>query len=124
MKVLAKKYYRVKGCPKASEAGYSVTDNYVQADVYYTKGGYSYFTYKDTPRGYFVSAVRIGRYTTDDGYEMESHTLFGGNGAKQLIKEVSRQTAKGDREALEFYEQNINEFVRKVFPDLEFEEEE
>lgn len=124
MKVLAKKYYRVKGYPKVSEAHHTVTDNYIQADVYYTKGGYSYFSYKDTPRGYFISAVRIGRYTMKGGYEMESHTLFGGDGAKQMVKEVSRQTAKGDREALEFYEQNIDEFVRKVFPDLELEEEE
>ena len=121
MKVLAKRYYHIKGCPKANEADYNVTDNYIEADVYYTKGGYSYFTYRDTPRGYFMSVSRIGRYDLG-GAIMEAQTLFG-SGYKQMIKEVSRQTAKGDRESVEVYERDIDEFIKSVFPDLELEEE-
>ena len=123
MKTLAKRYYHVIGCPKADEITHTINNNYVVADVYYDKGGYSYFSYKSTPRGYFMSVYRMGRYVTEDGYGMEVHTLFGNGGMKRMIKEVSRQTAKGDREAIEIYERDIEEFVREVFSDLELEEE-
>lgn len=120
MEILAKRYYHIKGCPKANDATFSVTDNYIEADVYYTKGGYSYFSYKNTPRGYFMSVSRIGRYDMN-GVMMESHS-FGAAGCKKMLKEVSRQTAKGNREAVEIYERDIAEFVKEVFPDLELEE--
>ena len=120
MKTIETKLYHIKGEPTEREAGWSTSDNYIEADVYYTKGGYSYFTYKNTPRGYFMSASKIGRYIVDK-IVMESRTL-GGEGYKEMIKEVARQTAKAESEAIEYFNANIDEFVRKAFPGLELEE--
>lgn len=113
-------YYHIKGTPIASEADWGVNDNYIEADVYYTKGGYSYFTYKNTPRGYFMSVRKIGRYTAN-GIEMVSRT-FGGEGYKALIKETARKSAKASSEAEEYFNENINEFIGNAFPGLELEE--
>ena len=121
MKVLKRRLYHIVGYPKATETDRSY-NNYVEADVYYDKGGYSYFSYKAIPRGYYMSTSIMGRFTWE-GVAMESHT-FGGRGYKQTIKEVSRQTAKASHEAIEYYEKNIDEYVKNAFPDLELEFEE
>lgn len=121
MKVLKRRFYRIVGCPKATETDRSY-NNYVEADVYYDKGGMSWFSYKVIPRGYYMSTSIMGRFTSG-GVAMESHTL-GGRGYKQTIKEVSRQTAKASREAIEYYEKNIDKYVKDAFSDLELEFEE
>lgn len=119
MEKIETRYYHIKGTPTASEADWQTTGNYIEAEVYYTKGGYSYFTYKNTPRGYFISARKIGRYTTN-GIEMISRTL-GGEGYKALVKETARKSAKAASEAEEYFNKNIDAFIKNAFPELELE---
>lgn len=120
METIKQIYYHIKGTPTASEADWQTTGNYIEAEVYYTKGGYSYFTYKNTPRGYFISARKIGRYTTN-GIEMISRTL-GGEGYKALVKETARKSAKAASEAEEYFNENIDAFIANAFPGVELEE--
>ena len=121
MKYIKEIYYHIKGTPKAEDAGMgTVRDNYVKADCYYDKGGYSYFTYKQTPRAYFISAHKIGRGKSSCGY-YESYQLFSDDGGKMLVREVARQTKKGEAEALAFFEENIGRLLERLYPDLELE---
>lgn len=123
MNTIEKRFYHIKGMPKAEEADWQTNENYVEADVYYTKGGYSYFTYKNTPRGYFMSVHKIGRYTSD-GVAMESHTLFSGDGMKRLIKETTRSSKSAEQYAHDVYKAEIEDFLSQVYPGLELELEE
>ena len=117
MKTIAKRYYHVNGTPTAEEAGINVPiGNYIKAEVYYDEGGYSYFTYKNHPRAYYISAVEIGR-----GGNYESHTLFSDTGRKQMICEVTRQSKKREAEALAYFEENIDEFVKRVYADRDID---
>ena len=52
MKTIAKRYYHIVGTQTAEEGGINTRYNYIKAEVYYDEGGYSYFTYRNTPRGY------------------------------------------------------------------------
>lgn len=117
MKTIAKRYYHVNGTPTAAEAGINVPiGNYIKAEVYYDEGGYSYFTYKNHPRAYYISAVEIGR-----GGNFESRTLFSNTGRKQMICEVTRQSKKREAEALAYFEENIDEFVKRVYADRDID---
>lgn len=124
MKVIKTIFYHIEGTKKVDEIGLGSSEqNYVKAEVYYDEGGYSYFTYKNTPRAYFMSAVKIGR-GRDSAGTWESHTMFGSDGRKLLIEEVNRQSKKREADALAYFEANIDDFVAKVFPDLKVTREE
>lgn len=119
MKVIRTRYYHINGTPKASEVGLGhAKANYIKAEVYYDAGGYSYFTYKNNPRAYYISAVDIGR---GGGYE--SHTLFNDRGRKQMVTEVTRQSKKREAEALAYFNENIDEFVRRIYADVDIDME-
>lgn len=45
-------------------------------EVYYTKGGMCYATFKDKPRGYYVSVGKIKRDFTPGGFCSESFGIF------------------------------------------------
>lgn len=121
MKTIQQRYYHIKGTPKAEDVGISsVHDNYIKADVYYSEGGYSYFTYKNTPRGYFMSVHKVGRGKDSCGY-WESTALFANDGCKKMISEVNRQSKKREENALTYFEANIDNFLKAVFPDLELD---
>ena len=123
MNILQQRYYHIKGTPDADEIGMgSAKENYVKAEVYYSEGGYSYFTYKQTPRAYFMSVYKLGRGKDAAGY-WESHTLFGNDGAKKMVFEVNRQSKKKAEQAQEYFETNIEQFLKAVYPDLELERE-
>lgn len=123
MKTLRTINYHIKGTPTMDEcqAG-SVKGNYLKADVYYSEGGYSYFTYKNTPRGYFMSVVDVGMARDNYGIST-SHTLFNDRGRKYMIKEVTRQSKKAEAEALAYFEEHIADFVKQVYPECETEVE-
>lgn len=121
MKVLKTKYYHIKGTPDINEIGLgSAEQNYIKAECYYDEGGYSMFTYKQVPRAYYMSVYKLGRGKDRCGI-WESHALFGGDGCKLKLKEVKRQSRKAAEEALAYFDEQIDDFVSKAFPDLEIE---
>lgn len=123
MKTIKTIYYHIKGEPKAEDVGIGSThENYIKAEVYYSEGGYSFFTYKNTPRAYFMSVHKIGRGKNEHG-AWESVGVFSNGGAKMLLEEVKRQSKKKEAEAVSFFDMNIDDYVAKVFPELELEKE-
>lgn len=65
-------------------------------ELKYNLGGYNYFTYKQEPRGYYLSVSPV-KLEQRDGYTLESYTAF--TGTKYLVKEVTRKSEKAEREA-------------------------
>ena len=61
-------------------------------DVAYSLGGINVFTHKQERRGYYLIITPVQR-----ARNMESFTAF--SGTKLLLKEVSRQSTKAEREA-------------------------
>lgn len=121
MKTIAERYYHIVGKPKAEELGLGSTEeNYIRADVYYDEGGYGYLSGKISKRGYSISAHTIGRGKDAHGY-WESTNIFGCKGAKQFLFDVKRQSKKKESEAVAYFNENIDEFVRKTFEGMEVE---
>lgn len=124
MKTLKTIYYHITGTPTADENGVNLEENYIKADVYYSEGGYSYFSYKQTPRGYFISARTVGRGKAGAAGFMESYSILNPRGFKQIIGEpVTRQSAKKEREAIAVFDATIDDFIKVNFPDLITEKE-
>ena len=71
---------------------------FVKVELYYSLGGYNFFTYKEEPRGYYLSASPVER-SESCGCVMESYTAF--SGIKKCIVECQRQSKKREAEALE-----------------------
>ena len=124
MKTLKTIYYHITGTPTADENGVNLEENYIKADVYYSEGGYSYFSYKQTPRGYFISARTVGRGKAGEAGYMESYSIINPRGFKQIIGEpVTRQSAKKEREAIAYFEENIDKLLSEQFSSIVFEKE-
>lgn len=88
-----KKYLKLKPNDKRS------TD--LKLDLSYSLGGLNVFTYKQERRGYYLIITPVER----DGI-MEGFTAF--SGSKVLLKEVNRQSAKAEQEALELMNRAMN----------------
>lgn len=78
------------GVTLATKAGEPAT--HVKVEVWYSKGGLSYFTYENEPRGYSVSVKAV---VLEDGphFKSERFMLFG-NGWKFHLKDATRFNAK------------------------------
>lgn len=85
-------------------------ENNLKVEVYYDLGGYSYFTGKQTKRGYYVSVLPVER-SQKENCIVESLTLF--VGYKHCLKEVSRKTNKASQEAISLSE-NIDWLIKEV----------
>ena len=90
-----KKYLEVK------KNDYGTT--HLKLEVYYSLGGYNYFTYGKESRGYYASVTPVERKERSECY-----TWF--TGVKQLVNEVSRRSAKAEAEA--------EKLAENVFPQL------
>ena len=114
-----KKYYHIKGTDSAIAHEYAIrgTENYIKASVWYDEGGYSFLSGQYSRRGYYMSAVLISK-----GRTSEISSLFG-KGKKYLISEVSRQSKKREDAAIEYFCEHSEEFVKQIFPNIEFEED-
>lgn len=64
---------------------------HLKVRLYYSLGGMNMFTYKQEPRGYYLSVTPVKREKRDY-CTMESFAAF--TGTKQLVLPVSRQSAK------------------------------
>ena len=71
---------------------------HLKVEVYYSLGGMNPWTYKQEPRGYYLSVCPVERDVRPDGFTMESFTAFAGT--KLLLKEVTRKSAKAEQESL------------------------
>lgn len=72
------------------------TATHIKIELRYNLGGFNCFTYTEEKRGYYLHVSPVTRENRN-GYTMESFTAF--SGVKQLIKPVSRKSAKAERDA-------------------------
>ena len=86
---------------------------FIELELYYSKGGLNVFTYVQEQRGYYVSVRPI---TVERNFV--SFVAF--SGKKMLIHECSRKSAKAEREAVlhanecrDLIERLIREIARK-----------
>ena len=83
--------------------------NILELSVYYSLGGLNYFTYKNEPRGYYLSITPIER--SEHGMFISSGYLFG-TGIKTFLLEVSRQSEKQMAIACAIAEQEAERMVK------------
>lgn len=81
--------------------------NAMEIEVTYDKGGYSYFSYTQKKRGYYL---RIQPLTIKkcDGYTSESFMAF--SGVRDFILEVKRCSNKSEKLAKEMVIEKWNEY--------------
>ena len=90
-------------------------NRFLRCELYYSLGGYNFFTYKNEPRGYYVSVTPVEREQRN-GYTMESVALF--SGVKVLVCEVNRKSKKAEEEALARYDETKNRIINSRFADM------
>lgn len=73
-------------------------NNYIRETLYYSLGGYNYFTYRQESRGYYLSVTPI-KQETHGGVVMETYTAF--TGTKMCVHPVQRKSAKAAKIAEE-----------------------
>lgn len=81
---------------------------HLKVEIYYSKGGMNYFTYKIEPRGYYLSVSPV-EYSNRNGIITEGFTAF--SGIKELVKEVGRKSDKAMREAEQLVEPKKQELI-------------
>ena len=69
---------------------------HIKIELRYNLGGTSWATYQPEKRGYYIHVTPVKRETRD-GYGLESFVAF--TGYKQLVKEVTRKSAKAEAQA-------------------------
>ena len=89
-------------------------ENFLKAELYYSKGGLNVWTYKTEPRGYYLSVTPVER-----GNGMEGFTMF--TGIKILVKEVSRKSEKAEAEAEAMFDQVVWELINAVLSKYGYE---
>ena len=81
----------------------------LKVSTFYSKGGTNFYTYKQEPRGYYLSVTRVVRKISESGLVSESCMMFTG-GKKRLLLEVKRQSPK----ALALAEEKAKEVMTEV----------
>ena len=92
--------------------------NNLKLEVYYSLGGINYFTYKNEPRGYYLSVSPVER-VQHDGYVTESVVLF--SGIKKLVKEVAKSGKKHAEDAITISKNYWHELIDYVCQHEELE---
>lgn len=85
----------------------------IKAEVYYSKGGYNYSSYKTDPRGYWLSVIPETRWK-GGGVSVTQWT--GGSGFKVFLQEAKRYSAKAFERAFSAGMQRLedDELMREV----------
>jgi hypothetical protein len=87
--------------------GKDVKCNVLEVRIYYDLGGYNYGTGEPKPRGYYLSVTPL--------VVSEHCTSFQGfTGAYIPLNQVSRQSKKGEAEAIKLMEQNKQQLIDYV----------
>lgn len=84
----------------------------LKIEVYYDKGGMNYFTYKNEPRGYWLSMRQVERKVEDHGVVIESYGMF--SGAKAFLLEVKKKSDKAYERALVLAEEKLADLKSHV----------
>jgi len=84
---------------------------HLRVELAYDIGGYNMMTYRPKPRGYYLTVVPVKREERY-GCMMESFVAF--TGYRQLMKEVSRKSAKAEKLAEQIAEEFVPLFVEKL----------
>lgn len=96
----------------------NIAGKFIEVELYYSKGGYNVFTYKNESRGYYV---RICPITVERN--MVSFIAF--SGTKLCVYECSRKSAKAEREAMaaanDEYRDLVSHLVSKIAHDNNLE---
>lgn len=85
----------------------NIAGKFIEVELYYSKGGYNVFTYKNESRGYYV---RICPITVERN--MVSFIAF--SGTKVCIHECSRKSAKAEREAIALANDEYRDLVSRL----------
>lgn len=85
--------------------------NLLEVKTYYSLGGASFATYKNIPRGYYLSVTPVRQYEFD-GVQMISFTAF--TGVKQLILPCNRRSAKQETQAIALAREKQAEMIQHV----------
>lgn len=101
------KYYEVKNKPGVT---------HLKAEVYYSLGGYNVFNSRNEDRGYYMSIVPVKREDYK-GHILESFVAF--SGMKQCVLPVHRKSQKKMDEAVEYFNDNILDFMNNHFGEFE-----
>lgn len=83
---------------------------HIKIEVRYEKGGLNYFTYKEEPRGVYVSISPVTLEDRPGGYQMESYTAF--SGTKFCVKELKRKSDKAVQEVAAKLEPKAEQIAR------------
>lgn len=84
---------------------------HLKVEVYYTLGGMNYFTYKQEPRGYYLSVTPVERA---ERYGVSTEGFMAFSGTKKLVKPVSRKSEKAFQQAIEMAAAFENGLIRHV----------
>lgn len=89
---IKKEYIKAKG-----------ENQYIKVELYYSLGGINYFTYKNEPRGYYLSVGPVERCALEGGGFMEGFTAF--SGTKILVEPCARKSKGAEARALAKYDE-------------------
>lgn len=84
---------------------------FIKVEVYYNKGGMNYFTYRNEPRGYYLSVSPVERQEVGNCVT-ESFRAF--SGVKRLVLEVKRKSDKAMETAVELAKQLQYDMIEQV----------
>ena len=94
---------------------------HLRVELAYDIGGYNMMTYRPKPRGYYLTVVPVKREERY-GCMMESFTAF--TGYRQLLREVTRKSAKAEKLAEQTAEELVPIMVRKICEEMHLTVEE
>lgn len=83
-------------------------NEYIEVSVYYKKGGVNMFTYRDEPRGFWLSVSKVQKKES-----LTTRFLF--EGRKMFLLEVKRFSQKAMDKAVEIAEGKYREMVERVY---------
>ena len=81
---------------------------YIEVSVYYKKGGVNMFTYREEPRGFWLSVSKVQKEES-----WTKRFLF--EGRKMFLLEVKRFSQKAMDKAVEIAEGKYREMVERVY---------
>lgn len=84
---------------------------HMKVELYYSLGGYNYFTGRQEERGYYLSVSPVKREQRG-GCMLESYAAF--SGLKFLMNPVKRRSAKQEAEAERIAAERMDALVRVV----------
>lgn len=102
-KQIITRYYKLKN-PVTN--GHETT--HLKVELYYSLGGYNYFTSKSETRGYVISVSPVERHSGLESY-------IGFTGKKYCLVPVQRQSKKAKEEAKVKFDAAARDFIKMFF---------